>query len=75
METYKIEKNIPRMVINGNTKRLPFTEMQIGDSIFVPVGDACTNSLRQYTTMTKKITGAIFELQQQPGGTRIWRVG
>ena len=70
---YKIEKNVPLIQPRGPKYKYPFTEMEIGDSIFVagqnPQGGAAVAARAYGRRNTKTFATASYE-----GGIRIWRV-
>lgn len=88
-EKYEIEKDIPiPPKMRGQNAKYPFNEMEIGDSVFVPVEDvqncnrpnsAVSSAANVYAKRSgkKMITRTIRENDEIKGriiGFRVWRI-
>lgn len=80
MTEYKIEKNVP-YVRNSNgikgASKYPFKHMEVGDSFFVPCGNATSRRLMQRlsaaTFRAHGNTGFKFSIRTDSEGVRVWR--
>lgn len=71
---FAIEKNI-RIPTGTALDRFPFSEMEIGDSFFVPTAELSENSVRSYVSRYgKDRTDVAFKTATIEGGVRVWRV-
>ena len=71
---FKIEKNVPLPVSNGNYNcKYPFTEMEVGDSIYV-MGVSRT-SIMSYARSwcSKNSYKAAWYAVEEGQGVRLWR--
>jgi hypothetical protein len=71
----KIEKNIPIPGIRGGalTRKYPFNEMEVGDSIFVEKRKGLYNPGNAAGNYGKT-HGMKFSVRKVEGGFRIWRI-
>lgn len=72
--TYQIEKNIqmPASVRAGRTYKYPFTQMEVGDSFFVPEKTAAR--FQSTASSASKRHSMKFRCRNVDGGVRCWRV-
>lgn len=68
----KIEKNIP--ITRANRFRIPFDEMENGDSVFVPEDEMSYGTLRVSAHKYGRKTGKRMTVRKQENGCRVWRV-
>ena len=68
---YQIEKTVS---IPASIGKYPFSEMQVGDSFFVPVGDATRAQVSNAASPWGKKHGRRFTVRTVDGGCRCWRV-
>lgn len=79
MSGIKIEKNIPPPFGGGRTK-YPFSEMQVGDSFFIPCSDAAMRQTVNNLIVSAKgwssrnNNSAKFTARAVEGGARVWRL-
>ena len=79
---FKIEKNIERPKwSHGRSRKYPFSQMQVGDSFFVPVDDdngkqKIGASVRNAALAAVKrgASKGRFSSRQVEGGVRVWRI-
>lgn len=82
---YSIDKTVPLPPLHAKTKKYPFPEMEIGDSIFVPEAGArsARNAVNSYAKKAARkfaTRAAFIEANDDYGnplpniaGIRIWR--
>lgn len=71
---FKIEKNIPPPPSKNKTDSYNFSDMAVGDSIFIPEASYDSNrafwaAQKYFLRNKKKITS-----KKENGGIRIWRI-
>lgn len=65
--TFKIDKNIPVPAANSGRKRVyPWTDMEVGDSFFVP--DKTREQVNAVSPHGK------YTKRNENGGVRVWRI-
>ena len=70
---YEIEKDVPiPNVRNKNKQQIPFAEMKVGESVFVPNGTG-VSAARASASWHSKVTGRRFITRTVDGGIRVWR--
>ena len=72
--TFEIEKNevIPATIPNlGRRERYPWTQMEVGDSFFIPDGDK--RKVAGAASHAARRLGKRFIVRSVEGGVRIWR--
>jgi hypothetical protein len=70
MTDIKIEKNVPMPEARGETI-YPFSDMEVGDSFFVP--GRTPNQMQNSASHWRKKNGWKFTTARENDGTRIWR--
>ncbi len=87
---FKIEKNIPvthlKAVRYGFVRKYPISDLQPGDSFFVPLKETCFDSL---TKLQTSLSNCIYRFKKKPrkdswifttsqikgkNGVRVWRI-
>lgn len=72
---YIIESNIPAPVTRrGPASSMPFEQLQLGQSFFVPLKDKAISTVRtQVWRYQKKHPGTVFVTRVFDDGIRVWR--
>lgn len=70
----KIEKGIPAPEDNLGSAKYPYSEMEIGDSVFFDVNLHDQNKARIAARVYSHRTGKKFTARKVEGGVRIWRI-
>ena len=72
----QIEKNIPipqpMSWMRHERIRVPWGEMEVGDSVFVP--EELSSGIKANATQTGKRLGVKFTVRNVPFGVRVWRI-
>ena len=70
---YKIDKSVP---VPFGSPSVPFDEMEPGDSVLIPTGDATRRDVTNLIAYQNRSSKSQRHYVSRPddGGTRIWRV-
>ncbi len=77
VKKYKVDKGIPVKKVLPPRTIYPFGEMEVGDSFFVPAGDAPIRKLYNAASQYGKRHGKgqkKFAVRSVPSGARVWRI-
>ena len=76
--TLTIDRGIPPPPSRGISKRYPWSQMEIGDSFFVPSSLTKAATVRSATAYAKKRNGATYAtseiVENGVSGVRVWRI-
>jgi len=67
-----IEKGVP-LPASVTAKKYPFSEMEVGDSLFLP-GENSAGNVAAYARSYGQRSGWKYSARNVEGGLRIWRV-
>lgn len=75
MTTYLIDKGVPVPMKRSNTLEIfPFSEMQPGDSFWVPTGAFRADFVRTAAHLWRSKHGWTFITRKESDGLRVWRM-
>lgn len=71
----EIERGIPAPQVRSKTrKELPFSQLQVGESFFVPDTELKPITVRCYAISDQRVSTRRFTCRKVKGGMRVWRI-